>query len=496
MSWNIPSGTARQQAIGGAMGSLGGEISSLFVNPAGLGFYKTGEFVLTPGLSFPKGKGEYFGTKASTDRSNNFNFGTSGIVWGYGERYSRWTGKAFSIGINRTANFNRTMVYEGLNSYSSFTEPLANEFFNYYMERKQNNPSLSNQVIIDNALNSSSISVPTKMALYTYLVDIDSSNGSSTVFSRAERAVNLNQRQTTTTKGGITEIAFGFAGNMDDKFYIGGSVGVPVVNYERTSIFRETDVNNASNEFGYSSFQENYTSSGIGINLKLGVIFKPAEFVRIGLGVHSPSVYGLKDNTTTKMVTDVEQLFSPSSGLDSVESSVFGTDPELRYDLISPWKFMVSGSYVFREAEDVTKQKGFITADVEYATYGSSKFTAADDIGTEEYYNDVNDAVKAIYKGAVNFRIGGELKFKTLMTRLGFARYGKPYDDKNLKARRMNISGGLGYRNKGLFIDLTYVHSLNKDVHFPYRLEAPRTNTFADINESNGNVLLTLGLKF
>ncbi len=88
--------------------------------------------------------------------------------------------------------------------------------------------------------------------------------------------MNLNQRQTTTTKGGITEIAFGFAGNMDDKFYIGGSVGVPVVNYERTSIFRETDVNNASNEFGYSSFQENYTSSGIGINLKLGVIFKTA----------------------------------------------------------------------------------------------------------------------------------------------------------------------------------------------------------------------------
>jgi long-subunit fatty acid transport protein len=268
------------------------------------------------------------------------------------------------------------------------------------------------------------------------------------------------------------------------------------VNYERTSIFRESDVNNASDQFGYSSFQENYTSSGIGINLKLGVIFKPAEFVRIGVGVHSPSVYGLKDQTTTKMVTDVEQLFSPSSGLDSVESSVFGTDPELRYDLVTPWKFLVSGSYVFREAEDVSKQRGFITADVEYATYGSSRFTSADDIGTEEYYNGVNDAVKEIYKGAVNVRIGGELKFKTIMTRLGFARYGKPYNDKNLKGRRMNISGGLGYRNKGIFVDLTYVHSLNKDVHFPYRLEAPRANTFADVNESNGNVLLTVGVKF
>ena len=495
MSWNIPSGTARNQAIGGAMGSLGGEISSLFVNPAGLGFYKTGEFVLTPGVAFPKGKSEYFGTKASTDRTTNFHFGTSGIVWGYGERYSRWTGKAFSIGVNRTANFNSTMVYEGQNNYSSFSEPLANEFYNYYIQRKENNPSLSNQRIIDDALNSETVSVQTKMALYTYLVDIDSANGSSTVFSRSESVGVVDQKQTISTKGGITEVAIGFAGNMDDKFYLGGSIGVPIVNYERTSILRESDASTASNDFRFSSLEENYTSSGLGINLKLGAIFKPVEYVRIGLGLHTPTIYGLKDLTTTKMVTDVEQLFAPASGLDSVESAVFGADPEIRYDLVSPWKFMLSGSYVFREAEDINRQKGFITADIEYATYGSSRFSAADDI-VENQHDAVNDAVKAIYKGAFNFRVGGELKFKTLMTRLGFAHYGKPYDDKNLKGRKMNISGGLGYRNKGIFLDLTYVHSLNKDVHFPYRVEAPRANTFAEVAESNGSVLLTLGLKF
>ena len=54
-----PSGTARQQAIGGAMGSLGGEISSIFVNPAGLGFYKNMEIVLTPGYRWTKTKGSY-----------------------------------------------------------------------------------------------------------------------------------------------------------------------------------------------------------------------------------------------------------------------------------------------------------------------------------------------------------------------------------------------------------------------------------------------------
>ena len=39
-------GSARSMAIGGAMGSLGGDINALYVNPAGLGLYKTREFVL------------------------------------------------------------------------------------------------------------------------------------------------------------------------------------------------------------------------------------------------------------------------------------------------------------------------------------------------------------------------------------------------------------------------------------------------------------------
>src|SRR6185436_10001848 len=56
MGWQAPGGTARNQAIGGTMGSLGGEITSVFVNPAGLGFFKLSEIVLTPGYTIAKGK--------------------------------------------------------------------------------------------------------------------------------------------------------------------------------------------------------------------------------------------------------------------------------------------------------------------------------------------------------------------------------------------------------------------------------------------------------
>src|ERR1700730_13419388 len=76
LSWTTPSGTARQQAIGGAMGSLGGEISATFVNPAGLAFYKTGDFVLSPGFRFQKDNSNYRGTGTSGNTASNFNLGT------------------------------------------------------------------------------------------------------------------------------------------------------------------------------------------------------------------------------------------------------------------------------------------------------------------------------------------------------------------------------------------------------------------------------------
>ena len=74
------------------------------------------------------------------------------------------------------------------------------------------------------------------------------------------------------------------------------------------------------------------------------------------------------------------------------------------------------------------------------------------------------------------------------------AYYGSPLADKELKANKMFISGGAGYRNAGMFIDLTYTHALQKDVNFPYRL-SDKANTFATTKTSGGGVMLTVGFK-
>jgi hypothetical protein len=340
------------------------------------------------------------------------------------------------------------------------------------------------------------------MGVYTYLVDTLTYSGGTEVISMATRnalqtgkALQLEQENRIETKGGITEIAFGFGTNKNDKLYFGGSLGIPIVNYESRKVFTERDISgNNNSDFNYSTLDETYTSKGVGVNLKLGMIFKPVDNLRLGLAVHTPSIYGLTDTYDGTMKTNTENY----AMADSVNSKFFnnGDISKYEYDLTSPWRMMVSGSYIFSEVEDVTKQKGFISLDIEYVTYGSSRFKSADtDNSDDSYFDGLNSAVKEINKGAFNFRLGGEMKFNTIMARLGFAYYGDPYKIAPEKANKMFVSGGVGYRNKGIFVDLTYVQGFQKDFNMPYFL-TDKENVYAAQKASTGTAMLTFGFKF
>lgn len=481
-SWLTPNGTARNQALGGAMGSLGGDISATFMNPAGLGLYKTGEVIISPGFNFLNNKTDFRGSAAS-DKKSYFNFGTSGVVLGFNTSSNKWRSGAVSFAINKTANFNSQVYYKGQNDYSSYSEQYAAELSN------------SKIPIGDQALNDPGISLGTKMAIFTYLIDTARVGGSLQVVGLPIFKLTTRQQENAIkTTGGITELAFGLAANKNDKFYIGGSLGIPIVNYERNSTYTERDITgNTNNDFDYSTLTERNTTKGIGVNLKLGMIFKPVESVRVGVAIHTPTLYGLKDTYHGDMITSTESY----AHIQKVSSDAFNGNKisSFEYDLVSPAKVMLSGSYVFKEVEDVTRQKGFITADVEYINYRLSSYrTASTDNTDNSYYEGINKTINQIYKGSFNVRVGGELKFNTIMVRAGFAHYGNPNKESALKASRDYISGGLGYRNKGFIIDLAYVYGIQKDVNFPYRL-SDKANTYAMVKGNAGNIVLTAGFK-
>lgn len=490
-SWYPQNGTARNLAIGGVMGSLGGDITATFVNPAGLGFYKTREIVITPGIYLNKLKSDYRQT-TTTEKQHSFGLGPTGFVIGSVNRFQPKKSSAFSIAISQTANFNNTLRYKGLNNFSSFSEQFAEEF-------------AKSGSSIDEVLNTTSpFPYTSALGLQTYLIDTVKVGGTLQVRGAPEAILDagqaLQQEMYKKTSGGIYELALGGAFNNGEKWLVGGTIGIPFVNYNSKMEFTETDTSsNSRNGFKSFNYTDDFQTTGVGFNAKFGVIYKPQEYIRLGLAVHSPSIYFFTDEHTAKLATRLETPSGQAENFSETSQTFTNNAPgESRYMQNSPWKAIVSGSYVFREVEDVQKQKGFISADIEYINHKASRFSSDAEVPSDDekiYYKALNDVVKDIYKGAFNFKLGGEVKFNIIMARLGFAYYSNPYKDAGYKANNMLVSGGLGYRHKGVFFDLTYVHNMTRDANFPYRLE-DRANTFAATRQTRGNVMATLGWKF
>jgi len=475
-----PGGTARNQAIGGAGGSLGGEFTSLFINPAGLGFYKTGDFVVTPSFSMKNANANYLGNPESAT-NNSFNIGATGFVLSSPSQ-NNGSVKNFSIGfgVNRVADFNNHVYYKGKNSSSSFSE----KYLEVLADDKVSDPNAAANNYPDGA----------SLAFNTYLINpVYNADSVVTGYSTlANPATGLTQENTINTTGGITDASIGAGLNLKDKWYFGGSLSFPFLRYDRNASYKETDASgNANNDFNYFEANETLTTKGIGVNGKFGVIYKPTEQARIGLAIHTPTWYQLTDDYTIEVLTDLE-----ASGTWHQSNTDFsdGQPLQTKYNLTTPMRLILSGSYLFAvNPEDVQNQHGFITADVEYVNYKGMSFK---DVNNDEdaasYFSSLNKTMDNLYKNAFNARLGGEIKFNTFMVRLGGAYYGNPYQNETSSV--MKASGGIGYRNRGFFMDLTYVYSMAKDIHYPYLLE-DKPNVPAFLKNNAGNIVATIGFK-
>ena len=485
--WFIPGGSARNIATGGAMGSLGGDISASNVNPAGLGLYKTREFVLSPGFMFNNNKSNFRDSVTKGPSKTAFAYGPIGFVFGSpSRRGSNWTSSAFSISVSQLASYNSRSAYAGFNNHSTFVEQ-------YLEELTADNAN--GDAAYNNYVNGASL------AYASYLINDSTLNNVQVGFKTDvnPQLTGLYQQYQSNTRGGLHEVSIGLAGNMDDRLYIGGSLNVPIMKYTREVYYKETDASgDPANRFNYFEYTEKFTSSGVGLNAKLGFIYKPKEYIRLGLAFHTPSVMTVKDELRAAITADTENAGTTPVNSSTTESRNGGRPVTRNYGQVTPYRAIISGSYVFREVENTQRQRAFLTADIEYVNYRGSRFFATEDdaanSGAKAYYDMANAANKDYLKGAFNFRLGGELKFDPWMFRLGGAYYSSPYKDKELKASRIMAAGGVGYRNHGIFIDLTYAYTFNKDVNFPYRLNDV-ANTFATMNNNRGNLIMTVGCK-
>ncbi len=462
-------GTARSGAMGNAFGALGGDFTSVSINPAGLGLYRSGEFVITPKSSSTNIESSYWGSNAE-DTDYKFTLNNLSYVSSIPVATRNEVGLIsvnIGIGYNRLKEFNSNAYVLGNKIDGSYMDYFADNanadvWGDYYEELAWN----------------------TDMLLYDedndeYWHDIQ------------DAGYGQNQRKSISKSGSIDEYSFAIGLNFNHKLYLGASWGIDYLYYRESSQIFEVDAQGNIPYFNEFRFNSNLRTSGYGNNFKFGVIYKPIHQIRLGVSIHTPTYYRLHDVFETSMYSYITyddgsekyNEYSPTNNYD--------------YKLQTPMRTTFSGAFIIAKS-------GLISVDYELVNYGNSKLKNGGD-GYSFY--DENVDISEAYKTSGNLRIGGEYMINNSFSlRGGYEWHQSAYNSYSFGASQLNsgadlmvYSGGLGYRMGLFFADVAYRYSVSDSYDLPYPTPvsdiypAPKTIGF---NTVKHDVLLTVGYKF
>lgn len=489
-------GTARVQSIGGAGVSLGGDAGLMGINPASIGLFRTSDFSFTPGFRAMTNHADYLG-ESSSDAKNNLYIQQLSLIFAGNTQNnnSKWQNVTFGVGLNRLANFNQHIFYQGTNGVSSYADnyliTLANEGYT-------DSPNDLNDIGQNNPYDLSPAYATTLIGPQ-YNPQNQFDGWTSLPGQILADGNNILQSNNISSSGGLNEYSLAVAGNYNNKLYLGLSLNIPSIKYDRTEAFTEENPGDKNSPLIDYTVTKRLHTDGAGINGKLGMIYAVNKMVRIGAAFSSPTAYSLHDTYSTTIKTNTTDFGTLTS---STQDFTSGYPGEYEYSLTTPWRATGGISLIFGTDPDVKQQHGFVTLDYEFVNYAAARFrfNSSDATASDKAFAEaLNQSMRNMYKGASNVRLGGELKFNILAVRAGLAWMGSPYADSNLKGDELRYSAGIGIRNRGMYADLAFIYANPHQINQPYLLPENSLNipspAPATITGNAATVLLTIGFK-
>lgn len=427
---NDLNGTARYVGMGGAMEALGADISVINSNPAGIGLFRRSSGSVSFGLVSQDGASSFkYGNKT------NASFDQAGFV--YSMRDGRRTFINFGFNYHKSKNFDYILnAASGLNGASqhklSYMKALANE----------------------NNLDKTSSGWRGKFAytsqldnLYYNTLMMTSSDG---FFYNDASRYEFGRAET----GYIGEYDFNTSVNVNDRVYLGITIGIHDVHYTGHSLYNEALVNLNNQTVGDITVNDERRITGTGYNASFGIIFRPVDAspFRIGLSVTTPTWYDLKTSNYTYLINNTK---ADGGGKLQGDYPNYTTGESYEFKLFTPWKFGVSlghtvGNYLA------------LGASYEYADY-SRLDTRVNDGYDVDYWGDVyehsssdepmNRHTRETLKAVSTLKIGAEAKvMPNLAVRAGY-NYVSPmfkkegFKDGNIDSYGSNYSSATDYTN-------------------------------------------------
>jgi len=459
------SGTARFMSMGGAFTALGGDISSLSQNPAGIGVFRSSEVTITPQLFHINSSAGFNGI--TSDYLYNFNLNQAGIVSNIISNSSE-TGLVtlnFGYSYNKTNNYNQGIRIQGTSSSSSMADYWAGASEGTYF---------------------SDLTGPEGIAYDAWIIDTITGTGGisyGTVFSNygdnPPSVYGQSIRRLVSYEGYTGEHAFSIGGNYSNKIFFGATLGISKLKYtSHYEHLESTDVPLASG-FKNFTYTDHFENTGTGYSLKIGAIIKPVETVRIGLAFHSPTFYRINEYFS-------ESITSNFTDGDHYE---YSNDPQrYNYGLTTPFRALAGVAVQIQKV-------ALISVDYEFMDYGIARFS---ETGDNYDYSEKNLNIKNSLQSVSNIRLGGEYRLNKFYLRGGYGYYGKAFQssEENRDLDYNSISFGAGFREQNISVDFGFTNYKYSEAKILYPLDNSFNPATYNLSTTKNMFTVTFGYKF
>lgn len=516
-------GTARAMAMAGAFTSLGADLSSMSINPAGLGMYRHNDLSITPMMSFIRAESN--ADPYGRNRRDRFSMANIGGVANVYEGSGKLVSVNFGFGYNRIADLNYDYSYQRWGQQATVGDAYArmlnwsgyskNEFYNNNGSGNWNWDRVP--VELFNAA----------LAYRGFLIDqTDPEDPSTWKPTWVGKDADIAHFTSMRSRGSIGEYTLSAGLNIDNRFYLGATLGIQSVyqhkyiDYGEEFFYgggtgAEADGHGPSGldyQLLWWKLNQDVVIDGTGINFKLGFVYRPFANLRIGAAIHTPTYYALDykfqsaaaglayaNNQTDSNVTPDSDGFISTAGDPNMTSPLVAYEGANNWSFVSPTRLLFGASYTFGN-------RGVISVDYERDWYNGIRMkNNPTGLDSDLWYNDT---FRDNLKGVNILRVGAEFKpLPVLALRAGFGYCGSMLkDDKTILAspviRQTTYYGaGVGFvLARGVLLDVAYQY-LSSDLTDYYLFYAEDNTGMAEsarysTSINRHNVAVTLGFRF
>lgn len=479
------SGTARAQALSGAIGAFGADASAISINPAGIGLYTT------PTLSFTIEAGQGRSNSIWTNQNDSFE---SKNKWAIG------TVNNFSISsplIRRSADrswnlnwgFTYNRNYDNRRNYGMINSAPAFGITDYF------------------AFEASRIGAPWDTEYITPIIDIARDARWIEAFTHNKTLAEGKEHRYRTTfsatvpgynpEEGVyylftpaaSELSVkesGYRNNYDmnigmgfsDRYYIGATLKINSFYTSRVASYQEDFVNDYNNQLYESNlnYTTGLTTAGNSVGLNVGGLFAIGDFGRIGISYMLPQLAYFNEVYWAKASGNNAAF----QGNEFVSKTI--EDQESSYKALIPGRLSVS-------ALAFMGRFGFVSYDYQMRNLGSSKLF--DPNGNNELSE--SEFISEDFGLEHSHHIGLEVRpVSMLALRAGYSYTGNPMKAEQLRNAPENslaynyvpsgyitdfviprsyqtISAGVGFNlGRRTTLDLAYVYGKRTEKAYPY----------------------------